>query len=125
VHAKKKELEKIMEKLKGSAVLVEGRKDAEALLPFVGEGRVFAASAGRLRSACAKVAALGVREAFVLTDMDKAGDELALMARGELEGLGIRADLTTRKKLAGILHLRYFESFGKKHEKRAKELENA
>lgn len=112
-----------MEKLAESAVLVEGKKDVGALLPYVGEGRVFAASSGRLRSACAKVAALGVREALVLTDMDAAGDELALRARDELSGLGIRADLRARKKLAGILRLRHFESFGKKYEKRKKELE--
>ena len=132
-----------MERLEGAVVLVEGKKDQQALEPYVTgrgkagsktrqktcsglsvrEGGVVQISGGRLRSACEEAARRGVRKAIVLTDRDKAGEELAKRAREELEGCGIAADLETRKRLMAILRLAFVENFQKKYEEKRKEIE--
>jgi|GEM_PF-452535 len=117
----KKELKKLMEKLKDSIVLVEGKKDQFALEPYV-RGRVLQISGGRLRGACEKAAEMGAREAVILTDRDNAGEELARMASDELRSCGINADLDTRKKLMAILRLTFVENFDKKYEEKLKEI---
>ncbi len=119
--AQEKELRKIMEKLGDAVVLVEGKKDQYALEPYAKE--IFQISSGKVRSACEKVSETGVREAVVLTDRDKTGEELAKFASEELERYGIRADLETRKRLMGILRLTYVENFGKKYDEKMKEFE--
>ncbi len=124
-HAQKKELRKIMEKLENAVVLVEGKKDEQALRPYIGNGRIFQVSSGRLRGACEKIAKTGASEALVLTDMDDAGEELAKLAEAELRGHGIRAGLEVRRRLMGLLMLRYVENFGKKYEKKLEELEES
>lgn len=118
-----------MEKIRDAVVLVEGKKDEQALGPYMKGGKILQAS-GKLRSACEKAAlALGGapgkknQEVVVLTDRDSAGEELARMAEEELAGHGIRADLETRKKLMAILRLAYVENFEKKYEEKMKELE--
>jgi len=121
--AQEKELRKLMEKLKDAVVLVEGKKDEQALEPYVRDGKILQAASGRLRKACERASELGVREVVVLTDRDKAGEELAKMAKAELEGHGIRANLEVRKTLMAMLRLAYVENFRKKYEEKMKELE--
>ena len=119
-----------MEKIEDAVVLVEGKKDEQALGPYMKKGKILQAS-GKLRSACEKAAlALGApgkknREVIVLTDRDRAGEELAKMAEEELAGHGIRADIETRKKLMAILRLAYVENFGKKYTEKMEELEES
>ncbi|MCP4647905.1 MAG: toprim domain-containing protein [bacterium] len=121
--AQEKELKKLMEKLKDAVVLVEGKKDEQSLEPYVRNGKILQAASGRLQKACERASELGVREVVVLTDRDKAGEELAKMAKDELERHGIRADLDVRKTLMAMLRLAYVENFGKKYEEKIKELE--
>ena len=121
--AQEKELRKLMGKLKDAVVLVEGKKDEHALEPYVRDGKILQASSGRLRKACERASELGAREVLVLTDRDKAGEELAKMAKDELEGHGIRANLEVRKTLIAMLRLATVENFGKKYEEKMKELE--
>ena len=120
--AQEKELRKLMEKLKDAVVLVEGKKDERALEPYVRGGKILQAS-GRLRKACERASQEHVRKVVVLTDRDKAGEELAKMAVEELGRYGIHADLETRKRLMGMLKLADVENFGKKYEEKMKELE--
>lgn len=97
-------LEKLLDKLKGEWVFVEGLKDKEAL-SNLGFRNIMTIS-GNLRQSCRKVDADKV---FVLTDLDRRGDQLAGMAKDELESNSIRADLEARKKLAFLLRIRFFE----------------
>jgi len=93
-----------MEQLKDGWVFVEGKKDKQAL-EKLGIRNILTIS-GNLRLSCGKVKA---KKVFVLTDLDRRGDELARAARDELEGRSIKADLEVRKKLAHTLRIRCFE----------------
>lgn len=99
-----KKLEIILEKLKGEWIFVEGLKDKVALKKL-GLANILTIS-GNLRQSCRKVEA---NKVFVLTDLDRRGDQLAKMAVDELESNSIRADLEARKKLAFLLRIRFFE----------------
>jgi 5S rRNA maturation endonuclease (ribonuclease M5) len=122
MRAQQKELRKLMEKLEDSLVLVEGKKDERALSPYMREGRILQISSGRLRNACAKAAQTGAREAVILTDRDRAGEELAALARDELRANGISPNMEVRHRLLAILMLTYVENFGSKYEEKMKEL---
>lgn len=99
-----KKLEIILEKLKGKWIFVEGLKDKVALKKL-GLTNILTIS-GNLRQSCRKVEA---EKVFVLTDLDRRGDQLAKMAVDELESNSIRADLEARKKLAFLLRIKFFE----------------
>jgi 5S rRNA maturation endonuclease (ribonuclease M5) len=99
-----KKLEIILEKLKGEWIFVEGLKDKEALKKL-GFQNILTIS-GNLRQSCRRVEA---EKVYVLTDLDRRGDQLAKMAVDELESNSIRADLEVRKKLAFLLRIRFFE----------------
>ncbi len=101
---KLKKLEKLLAKLKGECVFVEGIRD-KAALKKLGFEHILTIS-GNLRLSCRKVHAGRV---FVLTDLDRRGDQLAKMAREELESCSIKADLEARKHLAYLLNIRFFE----------------
>ena len=120
--AQLKELGKLMDKIgeMDAVIFVEGKKDEAAIAPAV-RGTIIQVS-GRVRGACEKAAEAGAREVIVLTDRDSAGEELAEMAKEELESYGIRADLETRKRLFGILRMGNLENFRKKYEEKMEEL---
>jgi 5S rRNA maturation endonuclease (ribonuclease M5) len=122
--AQEKELKKLMKKLEDAVVLVEGKKDKRALEPYVGKGEILLASSGRLLKSCERASELGAREVVVLTDRDTSGEELAKMAKNELERHGIRANLEMRKMLMAVLRLAYVENFEKKYEEKMRELED-
>ncbi len=97
-------LEKLLEKLRGECVFVEGLKDKEAL-ENLGFRNILTIS-GNLRQSARKVDADKV---FVLTDLDRRGDQLARMAKDELESNSVRAELEARKQLAFLLRIKFFE----------------
>jgi 5S rRNA maturation endonuclease (ribonuclease M5) len=111
-----------MEKISAekAIIFVEGKKDEAAIAPYV-RGTVIQVS-GRVRGACERAAEKGAREVIVLTDRDSAGEELAELAKEELEFNGIKADLETRKKLFAILRMGPLENFRKKYEEKMEEL---
>ena len=100
-----KRLKKVLEQLKNECVFVEGKRDKQAL-EELGITNVFTIS-GNLHLSCDKIG--NVQRVFVLTDLDRRGDELAKAARDELESRSIKADLEARKKLAHTLRIKYFE----------------
>jgi len=108
-----KKLRQLLGHVKNSWVFVEGKRDKEAL-GKLGAANVLTIS-GNLRLSCKEVQGK-TEEVVVLTDLDRRGDELAKKAKEELESLSIRADLETRKKLAGILKLKYFEEAARKYD---------
>ena len=101
-----KRLEKILSQLRNGWVFVEGKRDKQALKEL-GIVNVLTIS-GNLHLSCRKIEK-HVQKVYVLTDLDRRGDELAKAARDELEGMSIRADLEIRKKLAHTMRIRYFE----------------
>lgn len=115
----RKVLDRMMEKLGSSLVLVEGAKDERAVGPYAG---IVIQAAGRPRAACRKASETGATEAVVLTDLDRSGDELALELRSELGRYGIRADLELRKTLGGLLQVKQMENFEGKYQKTVEEI---
>jgi len=102
-----KKAKALLEQLEDGWIFVEGKRDKEALAKL-GLHKVLTVS-GNLRLSCKRVKEKGDEKVFVLTDLDRRGDQLAKMAKDELEGLSITAELTTRKILAYMLNIRYFE----------------
>lgn len=100
-------LEKTLRKLREGWIFVEGKRDREAM-GLLGCRNVLTIS-GNLRLSCERVAEKGVGMVFVLTDLDRRGDQLAVLARGELEAHSVRAELAARKALGRILNIRCFE----------------
>lgn len=107
-----KTLKRILSELRSSWVFVEGQKD-KAALQNLGCKKIKTIS-GNLRKSCDELD--DVEKVIVLTDLDRRGEQLLLAARDELESCSIRADTDTRRRLAGILALRYFENADRKYE---------
>jgi 5S rRNA maturation endonuclease (ribonuclease M5) len=101
-----KRLDKLLEQLRPGWVFVEGKRDKHAL-EKLGIRNILTIS-GNLRQSCERLEP-HVDKVYVLTDLDRRGDELAKAARDELEGLSFRADLEMRKRLAHTLRIRCFE----------------
>ncbi|MBN1169828.1 hypothetical protein JXA56_02295 [Candidatus Micrarchaeota archaeon] len=106
-----RKLERIFEELRGETVFVEGKRDKEALKQL-GFRNVLTIS-GNLRQSCNKVKSTKV---FILTDLDRRGNQLAIMAKNELESLSISADLEQRKHIAHLLNIRFFEEAKRAYE---------
>lgn len=115
-----KKLDKILDMLRDSWVLAEGQRDRKALAGL-GIRKVLTMS-GNLRASCGELGRKNADKAYVLSDLDRRGDELAKSARDELGSLSIRADTETRLKLAHLLRIRYFEDAERAYDKLKKEL---
>jgi len=112
---------KLLEKLKDGWIFVEGKRDKEALTAF-GFDKILTIS-GNLRLSCDKLSVGPVEKVYVLTDLDRRGDELAKMARDELESRSIRADIELRTILAHMLRIRCFEDARRAYDKIKEEYE--
>ncbi len=110
-----KKLAKMLDMLKGEWILVEGLRDKKALAAL-GLVKVLTAS-GNLRQSCDRLSDMKVERAYVLTDLDRRGYQLALKARDELEARSIRADLSVRGELAYALGIKNFEDAKRAYEK--------
>ncbi|MEW6748669.1 MAG: toprim domain-containing protein [Candidatus Micrarchaeota archaeon] len=110
-----KKLDKLLGRLRGRWILVEGVRDKRAL-SRLGMTDILTIS-GNLIQSCDILSAREADKAFVLTDLDRRGDELAKKARDELEGRSIRADIHTRVDLAHLLKIRCFEDASRAYEK--------
>lgn len=109
VEKESKNLEILIEKIRHCWVMVEGKKDKAALMQL-GCPNILTIS-GNLKISCQKLETLKPipDEVVILTDFDRRGKQLALLAKDELEAHSIRADLKTRFELGRILKIRYFE----------------
>jgi 5S rRNA maturation endonuclease (ribonuclease M5) len=115
INERLKKLKHLLEQLQDSWVLTEGLRDKEALRRL-GITKVLTIS-GNLRQSCERLSARDVDKAYVLSDLDRRGDELAKSARDELEARSIKADLEMRRKLAHLLRIRNFEDAARAYEK--------
>lgn len=104
---------KLMDELRESLILVEGKNDC-ASLKRVGLLNTIPIS-GRVKRVCELVGTNSL--VVILTDLDRRGDELAVRAQEELVACGIIANVEMRKVLGRLLGVRYFEEFGTKYEK--------
>jgi len=108
--AKAKTLRRLLSELleSDSAVVVEGKKDREALLGLgVASERIFTVH-GKPHEVAERVAAFSDR-AYVLTDLDAAGEEIMSRIVPALEGSGVKPDVEMRRRMSGILQVRFFE----------------
>jgi len=82
----------------GAAMIVEGERDEKSLRDLGVEGPIVRAA----RRPALEVAEEAAREfdvVIVLTDWDRAGEELARKMERHLQGTGARVDLETRERL--------------------------
>ena len=115
MHRDRKELQRLLEELGSCVVMVEGKKDAEALQRYA--GGVIEVS-GRTRYACEKAAREGATEVAVLTDLDDRGNELANELNGELRSCGVKPNTFLRRKIAKILGISQMENFERRYKER-------
>ncbi|MEW6328614.1 MAG: toprim domain-containing protein [Candidatus Micrarchaeota archaeon] len=104
-----------------AVVLVEGKKDREALERIGVKNNIVLVGMGA-RAACEKIA--GADEAVVLADFDERGEEIAREVEEALWACNIRPNLEHRRRLRYILGVRNFEEIGGKleeFEKKCKE----
>ena len=101
------ELEEVLRELRmeirdGTPILVEGRRDREALLSLGIEGRIV--HLNRNGSLLERLEGLGGYErVVVLTDFDREGEELALRCSKYLRLMGVEPLLEPREKLKKLL----------------------
>ena len=93
------------ESLKGTPILVEGKKDFQALRELGVEGKISSAkTAGKSRlDVIFEIEQSGQREIILLMDFDRRGKELTEKLRQELEKVRVRPNLTFWNKLFGIV----------------------
>jgi 5S rRNA maturation endonuclease (ribonuclease M5) len=107
---------KALKLISGHLVLVEGKKDKSAL-EGLGFDRVIALSGRTRRIREIFSAYTDDRMVYVLTDLDRRGEQLARIAREELEAVSMHADIDARRELGYLLNIRYFEDAGRKYRK--------
>ncbi len=95
----------IEESLKGTPILVEGKKDVQALRELGVEGKISSAkTAGKSRlDVISEIEQSGQREIILLMDFDRRGKELTEKLRQELEKVRVRPNLTFWNRLFGIV----------------------
>ncbi|MEM3464140.1 MAG: toprim domain-containing protein [Candidatus Bathyarchaeia archaeon] len=110
-HLKEKEeqilqiLEQLAEENKsGKPILVEGRKDAEALKELGINGQmIFAKTGGKnLLDVISEIEASKTREVIMLLDFDRRGRELTENIKQHIEKMGIKANLYYWLRLSSL-----------------------
>jgi len=87
----------------GVPVIVEGLKDMRALEKMGIKGEFYKISGhGSILNFIERFS--GIKEILVLTDFDRAGEELAEFCEKHLRGIGVKPQTELRKKLKRLLH---------------------
>lgn len=108
----RKDLQRLMEEMGSMVVMVEGKKDSEAIQRYV-EGVIEVS--GRTKIACERAARSGAKEVAVLTDFDERGNELAEELNSELKSNGVKPNLTIRKRMGKLLGITRIENFERRY----------
>lgn len=114
-------LSRIVEELsfrteQGTTILIEGKKDEEALKKLGINGNIIKVSGSGLKLfEVAERAIESSSEVIILTDFDKQGSILAKKLSNDIQSLGSHPDLNIRKKLMNITrrHIKDIESLPK------------
>lgn len=95
----------VEESMKGTPILVEGRKDIQALRELGVTGKIFSAkTAGKSRlDVIHEIEQSGQREIILLMDFDRRGKEWTERLKQDLERIGTKPNLMFWNKLFGIL----------------------
>lgn len=90
---------------KGKLIIVEGKKDAQALLELGVEGKVLMLKTGGKSTleALTEIEALGLKEVVLLLDFDRRGKEATKRLTQELERLKIKANKKYWRALFGLV----------------------
>ena len=87
----------------GTPILIEGKKDEEALNKLGIKGNIIKVSGSGLKLfEVAEKAIESSSEVIILTDFDKKGDLLAKKLSNDIQSLGSHPDLDIRKKIMKI-----------------------
>jgi 5S rRNA maturation endonuclease (ribonuclease M5) len=106
---KKKKIENIIESLKNSIVIVEGKKDKESLMNL----GINAITISKALSIKEKLSG----KIVILTDLDKEGKNLAMLLEQKLKNEKNKIDTETRVKLLLLLETKYVENVFKSYKK--------
>jgi len=93
------------ESAEGKPIIVEGKKDIEALRALGIEGKMITAKTGgkSLLDVISEVEKTGAREVIFLLDFDRRGRELTKKLREHLENVGLKFDLTFWLELLSLV----------------------
>lgn len=107
---KREKILKILENLKeesekGTPIIVEGKKDIQALRTFDIKGKIISAKTGgkSFLDVIYEVENTKKREVILLLDFDRRGKELTKNLKEYLETTGIKLNLTFWKKLSSLV----------------------
>lgn len=95
-------LRQLRERPEGTVLLVEGRKDRQALAVLDIEGEIVQVQDARGIFGVAEELARKGQEAIVLTDWDRKGGQLAELLRHALKANGVRYDDTIRARMSAL-----------------------
>ncbi len=109
----KKRLENALERIGNCAIIVEGKKDAQALRAC-GFRNVYVF--GRIGRTCERIREQGHRRVAILSDMDRRGEEKLRLATDAAVAAGLSVEEGARSSLSGLLILRNFEDMQRKLE---------
>jgi len=117
----KKRLENALERIGNCAIIVEGKKDAEALRAS-GFRNVYVF--GQIGRTCERIREQGHKRVAILSDMDRRGEEKLRLAADAAIAAGLSVEEGARDSLSGLLILRNFENMQRKLENFGKEKGN-
>jgi 5S rRNA maturation endonuclease (ribonuclease M5) len=95
----------VEESAKGKPIVVEGKKDAQALQELGINGTIYTVKTGgkSFLEATAEIEALGAREVILLLDFDRRGREGTERLQRDLERLKIKANVRFRRELRALV----------------------
>jgi 5S rRNA maturation endonuclease (ribonuclease M5) len=93
------------EAAKGKPIVVEGKKDAQALQELGINGTIYTVKTGgkSFLEATAEIEALGAREVILLLDFDRRGREGTERLQRDLERAKIKANVRFRRELRALV----------------------
>ncbi|MEM2106001.1 MAG: toprim domain-containing protein [Candidatus Bathyarchaeia archaeon] len=97
---KEEKIQQILEQIneeaaKGKPIIVEGKRDVEALKKLAVEGKIITAKAGKtLLELVFEIEETGAKEVILLLDFDRRGKELTKILRQHLEKTGVKLNVT-------------------------------
>jgi len=96
-------LERIASAGRDSVIIVEGRRDEESLRRLGIMGNIYKLKSSRIGFQEFPAIMGGYREAIILTDFDREGEELVVRVQRELAPLRIRIDCSLWNQLRGLV----------------------
>ncbi len=116
-------IHKLLKQLEGSWVLVEGKRDRDALVLLGLERKRILTISGNLKISCGVLVKDKPNKAYILTDLDRRGNQLAKMAVDELAANSIRGDVEVRMNMAHLLRIGNFEDAKRAYDRLLEEKE--